>query len=184
MSEDAAASSAPAANVIELTVKSITELFDSSTPACLGYQTVNGAITELLLEKVAAAPRNVPDKLNLIVPAGEIAQAATVATAMRAYFEVCREQEQRRISRIFWEARVALSMSVVFLLVANALGQGIRAAFSGKFAGAVATGLEIFGWVAMWKPAELLLYDWIPVRRRRNLLARLASMEIECVPGK
>src|SRR6516165_8674249 len=184
MSETTAASGSLKSNIIELTVKSLAELFDSSTPPCLGYRAVHGAITEHLLEKVAAAPGKLSDKLKLIVPPEEMAQATSVAAEMRAYFEICREQEKRRISRIFWEARVALSMSMVFLLLANALGEAIRVAFTGRFAGAVANGLEIFGWVAMWKPAELLLYDWIPVRRRRNLLARLARMEIECVSSK
>jgi len=64
------------------------------------------------------------------------------------------------------------------------LGESIRAAFKGQFPIAVANGLEIFGWVAMWKPAELFLYDWIPVRRNKKLFGRLASMDITFAPNK
>src|SRR5262249_3593096 len=139
-------------------------------------------ITEHLLEKVAAVPRNDSAKLRLVVPADDMVRANAMTAAIRAYFEKCRGDEQRRMSTIFWEGRIALVIGLVVVLIGNVLGQSIRAAFTGQFAVAVANGLEIFGWVAMWKPAELLLYDWIPVRRRRNLLARLASMEIEFRP--
>jgi len=41
-------------------------------------------------------------------------------------------------------------------------------------------GLEIFGWVALWRPAELLLYDWAPAYRRRRLMRRQSEATIEC----
>jgi hypothetical protein len=111
-----------------------------------------------------------------------MARANTNTTAMRAYFEKRRADESRCIKRLLWEGRITLFMGLVFLLFASALGEGLRATFSGQFAGALASGLEIFGWVALWKPAELLLYEWIPVRRKRKLLTRLATMEVEYCP--
>ena len=184
MSETLGASNSPAPHILELTVRSYAELFDSSTPSCLTHQTVHNDILQHLLEKVASAPRNAPVKLRLMMPADEIARAGTNTAAMRAYFEKCRADERRCIRQILWEGRIALCMGLVFLLVASALGEAIRATFSGRFAGALATGLEIFGWVALWKPAELLLYDWIPVRRKRKLLARMATMQIEYCTSK
>ena len=40
-------------------------------------------------------------------------------------------------------------------------------------------GLLILGWVAMWRPIEVLLYDWWPLARRRTLLRRLATIPVE-----
>lgn len=39
--------------------------------------------------------------------------------------------------------------------------------------------LVVFGWVAMWRPAEIFLYDWLPITRRRRLFRRLAAAEVE-----
>jgi hypothetical protein len=39
----------------------------------------------------------------------------------------------------------------------------------------------IVAWVAIWSPAELLLYAHLPVRRRRNLAQALARRESFCV---
>ena len=166
--------------VIELTLKSSAEVFDAAMPACLGPKVFHEDIAEHLLEQVAAAPGAAPVKLIVNLPAAEAAQADAISAAVRAYFEDCRDVEQRRLRRILWDGRFVLVIALTFLLLGNVLGESIRAAFTGRFANAVANGLEIFSWVAMWRPAELLLYDWVPVRRKKSLLARLANMEIEC----
>lgn len=38
--------------------------------------------------------------------------------------------------------------------------------------------LSIAGWVAMWRPMELFLYDWWPIRAEARLFDRLASMPV------
>jgi hypothetical protein len=38
--------------------------------------------------------------------------------------------------------------------------------------------LIIVGWVANWRPIEIYLYDWWPIRRRRRLLARIADAPV------
>ena len=42
----------------------------------------------------------------------------------------------------------------------------------------VAEGMLIIGWVAMWRPLEIFLYEWVPVRRRCRTLARLSTMRV------
>jgi hypothetical protein len=39
-------------------------------------------------------------------------------------------------------------------------------------------GLLIIGWVAMWRPLEIFLYDWVPIRRRCRVFAKLSSMPV------
>ena len=40
-------------------------------------------------------------------------------------------------------------------------------------------GLVIGGWVAMWRPIEILLYDWWPLRREIALRERLKDLTVE-----
>jgi len=42
----------------------------------------------------------------------------------------------------------------------------------------IAESLVIMGWVAMWRPAEIWLYEWWPIRARRRLLQRLAAAPV------
>jgi len=39
--------------------------------------------------------------------------------------------------------------------------------------------LTIGGWVAMWRPMEIFLYDWWPLRRMGQLLEKLSHMHVE-----
>jgi hypothetical protein len=40
-------------------------------------------------------------------------------------------------------------------------------------------GLTIVGWVAMWRPLEIYLYDWWPVLRRSRIFEKLGEMKVE-----
>ena len=36
----------------------------------------------------------------------------------------------------------------------------------------------IFGWVAIWKPSDIFLYEWPPIARRRKLFRRLSAANV------
>jgi hypothetical protein len=42
----------------------------------------------------------------------------------------------------------------------------------------VKESFTIGGWVAMWRPLEIYLYDWWPLRDEWRLLERLARMKV------
>jgi hypothetical protein len=39
--------------------------------------------------------------------------------------------------------------------------------------------LLILGWVANWRPLEIFLYDWWPIRRQSLLYKHLSAMPVE-----
>jgi hypothetical protein len=45
-------------------------------------------------------------------------------------------------------------------------------------------GLAIAGWVAMWRPLEVFLYDWWPIRADARRFDRLATMPVRIVDGQ
>jgi hypothetical protein len=40
-------------------------------------------------------------------------------------------------------------------------------------------GLLISGWVALWRPLEIFLYEWWPVSHQQKIFAKLAYIPIE-----
>jgi hypothetical protein len=44
--------------------------------------------------------------------------------------------------------------------------------------------LTIVGWVAMWRPLQIFLYDWWPLQRRIRLYQKLSSAHIQVIQGK
>jgi hypothetical protein len=60
---------------------------------------------------------------------------------------------------------LALFTLAVCLLVAK----WVEKIQSGFVSSTLREGIVIFGWVSMWKPLELLLFDWYPVYDRIRL---------------
>jgi hypothetical protein len=56
-------------------------------------------------------------------------------------------------------------------LISGSIGAGLR------------EGLLISGWVLMWRPIEVLVYDSIPWRRSRRVLRRLIEMPVDIRSG-
>ena len=75
---------------------------------------------------------------------------------------------------------VSFVIGLTFLIVCLGLRRSLVAHPLVVDRATVDEGLLILGWVALWRPAEALLYyDWWPLARRRALLRRLASIAIE-----
>jgi hypothetical protein len=49
----------------------------------------------------------------------------------------------------------------------------------GRFGSIIRESLLIGGWVAMWRPLEIFLYDWWPIRSEARLFARLSEMTVK-----
>jgi hypothetical protein len=44
--------------------------------------------------------------------------------------------------------------------------------------------LTIGGWVAMWRPMQIFLYDWWPLQKQISLYKRLSHAHIQTTQGK
>jgi hypothetical protein len=52
---------------------------------------------------------------------------------------------------------------------------------AGTWAAVVRESLTIAGWVAMWRPMQIYLYDWWPLLQLRRVFAKLSHMPVELV---
>lgn len=48
----------------------------------------------------------------------------------------------------------------------------------GNLVSLLTTGLTVFAWVALWRPGELLLYEWYPFKRDARLFRKLEEFEV------
>lgn len=44
--------------------------------------------------------------------------------------------------------------------------------------------LSIGGWVAMWRPMQIFLYEWWPLMRRRRIYHNLGLAQVQVLPGE
>jgi hypothetical protein len=71
-----------------------------------------------------------------------------------------------------------LVIGLCALGVSLATGNLVEQFFSNHIAGILREGLLIGGWVAMWRPMEIFLYDWWPIRGEAVLADRLSVMPV------
>ena len=69
---------------------------------------------------------------------------------------------------------VGLSFLVACFLIIELIVLKKLDAFPGFFK----EGLTIAGWVAMWRPLEIYLYEWWPLRRRGQIFEKLSRMPV------
>ena len=73
-------------------------------------------------------------------------------------------------------------LSPVRILIVDddkSFGQMLENAGAQPFVPLVREGVAIMGWVAMWRPISVFLYEWWPIIDEMNLLRELATVEVE-----
>ena len=71
-----------------------------------------------------------------------------------------------------------LAIGIVFLFLCAVLGL-ITVRLSPPALGLfVEQGLLILGWVALWRPVDLFLYELRPLRVQRDILSSLSKIEV------
>ena len=106
-------------------------------------------------------------------------EAAVLRDAIHEFFGHRAETYRQRLRELFRVGRTSLVIGLVALAAAIALADFLATLLRGsRIGGIVRESLTIGGWVSMWRPLEVFLYDWWPIRNEARLSDRLALMPI------
>jgi hypothetical protein len=105
----------------------------------------------------------------------------------RAIARYCRHkilESKRTLSELLWTGVKALQCGVLFLASCLALAAAIaRSNVAPGSVGDVFTqGLTIVGWVSLWRPVEVFLYEWWPHWREVRVYDYILRMDIAVQP--
>lgn len=105
---------------------------------------------------------------------------------MRSHFIYEGQQVERRLREHVRRGQMILGVGLTVLVVFLTLAELTLSLPGGHLREILREGLVITGWVAMWRPLEVLLYDWWPLiderRQVRRILAAPVSIRYEEVP--
>ncbi|MEO8841077.1 MAG: hypothetical protein ABI704_05865 [Kofleriaceae bacterium] len=59
------------------------------------------------------------------------------------------------------------------------LSRLVAAVVPGWLGSGLKEGLVIASWIVMWRPSEILIYDWIPCRHERKVASKLFAAPIQ-----
>jgi hypothetical protein len=165
--------------LIEIEVADIRELFNTLDPSPFNKKDLDPAAEEYLVSAVREIGSR-PSALVLHIPASTAScDADGVIPAVRHYFTYRAWHTGEQLKTLLWRGFISLIIGSLFLVSCLWLRQVVDA-FSGAAGMEIMSeGLLILGWVAMWRPVEVFLYDWWPEFGRRLLFLRIARMGME-----
>lgn len=166
-------------HVMDVRLRSIHQLFNSMDPSPFVDRDLDQDAEEYVVSWAREFHHRGDFRLVLHLeeyPDDPVTEGRTEA-AVRHYFGYREEVATREFKRLMREGRLSLVIGLTFLALCYF---GSQAAGNLKYPGMgfASEGLIIGGWVAMWRPMQIFLYDWWPLARRRSILHRLARMEV------
>jgi hypothetical protein len=167
--------------LIEVRVRELRQLFDAIDPSPFRDKDLDPDAAEFIVDWSKDAPRNTPLALLVHVdrPAGFSNEADVLRDAVHQYFRLRAERCRRDLRQLFRRGRISLAIGLAFLATVVGLGDLVaRSSHHKRLAEVLREGLLIGGWVAMWRPLEVFLYDWWPIRADARVFDRLAAMPV------
>ncbi|WP_243080301.1 hypothetical protein [Candidatus Rhodoblastus alkanivorans] len=174
----------PATRHYEITirVRTVTQLFNSLDPSPFRERDLDPHADEFVTGWVRELPHGAPFTIVVELPIEEAnrPEANRIREAFANYFRRCAEAAERDLRELFRVGWRSLLIGLVVLVACLSGSQLVAAKIKNTVVARVLEeSLIIVGWVANWRPIEIYLYDWLPIRRRISLFRRIARAPVE-----
>jgi hypothetical protein len=169
---------------IEISLKRLSQLFNSLDPSPFHERDLDQDAEEYIIGSAEEIWHHRPLRLVIHLPADQVPEpgALSLADAVHNFFAYRQAYERRRLRLLFREGRIALAIGLTFLFCCVAPREVIFSFQHNAASDIFGEGLLIIGWVAMWRPLEIFLYEWVPIRRRSQILGTLATIPVTIQP--
>jgi hypothetical protein len=171
---------------IELKLREMSQLFNTMDPSPFHEKDLDRDAEEFIVSWAREFPLDEP--VALVVHLGALPQdqepQPMIEQAVHHYFAYRVELNRREFRHLMQDGRRSLLTGLVFLAVCLTLSRFLVGSGAGTLSTFARESLAIAGWVAMWRPMEIYLYDWWPLRRRERILRKLSQMAVEVRKSK
>jgi len=167
---------------LEVRVADLNQLFNSMDPSPFREKDLDPRAEQFIINLAKDLPGSSPLTLLVHSDRGAInpRDADALREAVRVFFTERAAIEHRSLRELLRRGRISLLIGILFLGVMLILGDIVSHLLGERRIGELLQeSLLIGGWVAMWRPLEILLYDWWPVRANVRLFERLSAMSVQ-----
>lgn len=169
-------------SVIEVHVTELKQLFNSMDPSPFRNRDLDPKAEEFIVSWAKDLGHKKPFALvvNLDRSTGIPDEAVVLRDAIHEFFRQRAIYYRQRLRDLLRIGRTSLAIGLVVLASAVAAGDFIQQQLmKGSHIGDILREtLAIGGWVSMWRPLEIFLYDWWPIRQEARLSDALAIMPV------
>ncbi len=169
---------------IDLRVQRPAQLFDGRDPAPFRERDLDDDAVEYIVGAAEEIGHKHPLKIVVWVaePSSDL-PPAMIRDAVKAHFDYELDRLGRHGKQHLRQAQLSMLVGLTILTLFLTLAELTKMLAEGHLRQILREGLVIFGWVAMWRPLELVLYDWWPLVVRRRLLRRIRDAELLVTNG-
>jgi hypothetical protein len=168
---------------IEVRVKTPLQLFDARDPAPFRDRDLDDDFVEYITSSMREFSYNAPVKIVIHIEDKDSKDLPhdAIGGAIQSYWTYQIELFERDLKSFFKRAQLFMLIGIMVLFASITVAQNIEVHTPGGLLSVLREGFVIFGWVSVWKPIELLLFDWYPLFEKVRLYRKLLKTEVETV---
>ncbi|MEO8207354.1 MAG: hypothetical protein ABI615_14345 [Chthoniobacterales bacterium] len=170
---------------IQLNLRDINQLFNTIDPSPFVEKDLDRNAEDFILSWAHEFPLDEP--VDLIVHLKKLPQNHNATTlveeAIHNYFAYKVRLNKMEFGRLMKQGQMSLVVGFSFLGACLLLTKLLMSNTQGLTLDFLKQGLTIAGWVAMWRPMEIYLYQWWPLRHRGKIFDKLSHMPVEVRKG-
>jgi hypothetical protein len=173
----------PSRGVIEVRLRDMNQLFDTLDPSPFREKDLDARAEAYIVESARELARTSVCSLAVVLDEPKsVDDERALEDAVRAHFARRSSSLQRKLRQLLRRGLISLGIGVTFLVSFFIAAQVIKQLLGESSATTLfREGLLIVGWVAMWRPLEIFLYDWWPIVGERRLSDQLSAIPVRIV---
>jgi hypothetical protein len=166
---------------VEIKLRDLNQLFNTMDPSPFLEKDLDDDAEEFIVNWVREFPLQDPVVLTVHVSQSDPVRMpnALIEKAIQNYFRYRAKLSFMDLRQLLRQGRISLCIGLAFLTFCLSLAGLLSGTGEQTFREVGREGLTILGWVAMWRPLEIYLYDWWPVLRRSKVFEKLGEMKVE-----
>ena len=171
----------PSVAVIELKLREISQLFNSFDPSPFNEKDLDDDAEDYIVSWARELPQRSPLRLVIHLDnppsSGEVGQ---VETAIRHFFNYKAELSRLAFMQLMRQGRTSLVIGLLFMAACLGTAQ-ILAHYhpANLFLEILRESLTVGSWVSLWRPLEIYLYGWWPLRNTWQLYRKMSRLTVE-----
>jgi len=167
---------------INIRIKTQDQLFNSFDPSPFIDKDLDNDAIEYIVSYFEEFALN--EKIEILIHLPKSQKKKTSEKIIRQgihnYFSYRQELEAHKIKKKLESSRISFTIGVMILISC----MGVKYLIVGKLmnhewlSAILSEGLTIGGWVAMWKPMGEILYEWLPMKRDKDIYQKISESNI------
>jgi hypothetical protein len=166
---------------IKLQLLNINELLRSPVSP-YRKRTLKSDAEEFIIQEAETLSSKGAINMKVHLALSEVKYKDDIAPAIHRHFCYRREQSRKKFKRTLQYGWRMLFIAFGLLAVIFSLTEiALHLIPGNRFVQFIRESFIILGWVALWRPLDLLLYDWYPIKRNFNLYSRLEHSNVQVI---